>query len=128
MTNYTEYTCKPIDAAYINSLVNLVNACRECRVEIDKVGHYMNGWHVTFVGHDGDAICHDGSYGSPCYMAGYLDKGHDNDWSRVGRWETIGFPWDYDDVSVHSAYELATMIRALNDGENWESWQECEDE
>ena len=116
-----------IDAAYVNSLVDLINACRAVDVEVDKVCHFQNGWHVTFKGFDGaDAVCHDGSYGSPCYMAGYFKKGHDNDWSRTGNWETIGFPWDYDDVSVHSAQELALYISALKNGTN--VWKRDEDE
>lgn len=116
-----------IDAAYINSLVNLVNACRVAGVEMDKVFHFQNGWLVTFKGFEGaDAICHDGSYGSPCYMAGFLQKGHDNDWTRSGDWETSGFPWDYDDMSVHSAQELALYISALKNGTN--IWEHNEDE
>ena len=127
MTNYTEFSTKQIDAAYINSLVDLVNACRFRGVEIDKVCHFQNGWHVTFTGHPhADAICHDGSYGSPCYMAGYLGKGHDNDWSRTGKWETIGFPWDYNDVSVHTAEELAFYLWSLNNGKTpWEDNENC---
>ena len=67
-----------IDGAYINSLVRLVNACNLMGVELDKVSFYQNGFRVTFKGYDGaDAICHDGSYGSPCYMARYNGKGHD---------------------------------------------------
>lgn len=117
MNNYTEFTAKQIDAAYINSLVELINACRANEVEIDEVWHYQNGFHVTFKGHKhADAICHDGSYGSPCPY--YLNKNqHNNDWSRSGLWETMGFPWDYDDVSIHSAEQLADYLLALNHGE-----------
>lgn len=125
--NEIAFTVQQIDGAYINSLVDLVNACRDYQIKIDKVYHFQNGWRVTFAGHPhADAICHDWSYGSPCYMAGYLGKGHDNDWSRSGSWETIGFPWDDEDVSVHSAYALAAMIAALNRGDNWEEWEDCE--
>ena len=113
------FTPDQIDAAYVNSLVDLVNACRERGVEIDRVCHYQNGWHVTFKGYNGaDAVCHDGSYGSPCYMPQYLTPGHNNDWSRTGEWETIGFPWDEGDVSVHSARELALYLFALKHGSN----------
>lgn len=113
-----EFTKKQIGAAYINSLVDLVNACRRYNVEINEVCHYQNGWHVTFAGYPhADAICHDGSYGSPYYMASYLGLGHDNDWSRSGEWETIGFPWDGEDVSVHTSEELAQYLAALNRGE-----------
>ena len=118
MTNYTEFSPKQIDAAYINSLVDLVNACRANNVEIDKVSHFQNGWHVTFKGYShADAVCHDGSYGSPCpFWLG--EERYQNDWScRDGLWETIGFPWDYDDVSAHEAQELAEYLAALNRGE-----------
>jgi len=124
MNNYTEFSTKSVDAAYINSLVDLVNACRYRHVEIDKVCHFQNGWHITFVGHPhADAVCHDGSYGSPCSF--WLpDGGHNNDWSRSGSWETIGFPWDYDDVSVHTAEELAFYLWALDNGKT--PWEENE--
>jgi hypothetical protein len=42
MNNYTEFSMKSVDAAYINSLVDLVNACRYRHVEIDKVCHFQN--------------------------------------------------------------------------------------
>ena len=125
--NEMTFVLQQIDAAYINSLVDLVNACRYRHVKIDKVCHFQSGWHVTFAGHPhADAICHDGSYGSPCYMAGYLGQGHDNDWSRSGSWETIGFPWDYDDVSVHTAEELAFYLWSLDNGKTpWENNEDC---
>ena len=113
---------KPIDAAYVNSLVNLINACRAHNVKIDKVSVFLNGWHVTFEGYPhADAICHDGSYGSPCFL-----HIHKNDWScHSGMWETIGFPWDEGDVSIHTPEELATYIEALNNNET--PWENNED-
>ena len=127
MENYTNFTLKTIDAAYINSLVDLVNACRANNVEINKVCHFQNGWHVTFATHPhADAICHDGSYGSPCPFWLNEENRYNNDWSyRSGLWETIGFPWDYDDVSTHTAEELAQYIAALNRGET--PWEDNED-
>ena len=118
MNNYTEFSLKQIDAAYINALVDLVNACRANNVEIDKVRHFQNGQHVTFKGRlHANAVCHDGSYGTPCPF--WVEDGNErykNNWScRSGLWETIGFPWDYDDVSVHDAEELAFYLHALND-------------
>lgn len=122
--NDRTFTLQQVDGAYVNSLVDLVNACRAQNVDINEVRLYQNGWHVTFKGHEhADAICHDGSYGSPCYMAEYLGEGHDNDWSRSGKWETIGFPWDNNDVSVHDAETLAQMIHALNCGINWKKFE-----
>lgn len=126
MNNYNEFTPKQIDGAYVNALVDLVMACRVRGVEINEVQHYQNGWHVTFKGHEhADAICHDGSYGSPCYAGNIYPENHINDWSHTGPWETIGFPWDNEDVSVHSANELADYLDALNRGETpWED-EDC---
>ena len=109
-----------VDAAYVNSLVDFINACRKYNVEIDKVIYYQHGWCITFKGYNGDAICHNGSYGSPCPMGLH----EDNDWNDCGRWETIGFPWDRDDVSVHRAEVLAQMIHALDYGVNWEEFED----
>ena len=116
------FTPQYIDGAYVNSLVRLVNACNLMGVELDKVSFFQNGFHVTFKGYEGaDAICHDGSYGSPCRMGCHRD----NDWSRYGEWETIGFPWDNGDVSYRSAKELASYIALLNSGKNF--WEKDDD-
>ena len=111
---------KQIDAAYVNTLVDLVNACRALGVELDKVQYFQNGWRVTFKGFDGDAICHDGSYGSPNHMRSFLGEEYPNDWTQSGSWETIGFPWDRDDVSVHDSQTLAYLISALAHELDWE--------
>ena len=122
--NKHAYEHTPVDAAYVNSLVELVNACRAQAVTINTVYAYQNGWCVTFEGYEGDAICHDGSYGSPCpYWRG--DQ-HLNDWNASGAWETIGFPWDGDDVSTHDAAELAFYIHCLDCGVA--PWETDEDE
>lgn len=127
MENYSAFTPKQIDAAYINALVDLVNTCRDWHVELDKVQHYENGWRVTFKGHTGDAVCHDGSYGSPNYAPRfYPETTNQNDWSQTGPWETIGFPWDYDDVSVHDADELAYYLHCLN--QNMAPWEAIEED
>lgn len=129
--NEIAFTCQQIDGAYVNSLVNLVNACRKYGAIIDKVNVYQHGWLITFIGCGGDAICHSGSCGSPCYGGLYDPTAERNDWSNSGRWETIGFPWDGIDVSVHSSDHLACMIGAIQHGkkyddswENWEDWRE----
>lgn len=125
MTTYTEFTPKQIDAAYINALVDLVNACSTCNVELDKVQHFQNGWRVTFKGYSGDAVCHDGSYGSPNYAPQfYPETTNQNDWEQSGPWETIGFPWDNGDVSVHDADELAYYLYCLRI--NATPWEEDE--
>ena len=111
-----------IDAAYVNSLVDLINACRELDVKIDKVFHYQHGWMITFKGFRGDAICHNGSYGSPCYGDLHNPSIERNDWDKDGQWDTFGFPWDNGDVSVHSAEELAFYLWSLVNGKTpWEN-------
>ena len=124
--NEIAFTSQQIDAAYINSLVDLVNACRELDVKIDKVYHYQHGWGVTFKGFKGDAICHSGSCGSPCPDGIYNPSTEKNDWNNSGRWETMGFPWDGDDVSVHSTEELAFYLWSLNNDKTpWEDNENC---
>lgn len=123
------FTLDQIDAMYVNSLVDLISACRMVGVEVDKVCHSQNGWCVTFKGFEGaDAVCHDGSYGNPIHNRYFDPDKYHNDWDEHGDWETSGFPWDCDDVSVHSAQELALYISALKNGTNiWER-HESEDE
>ena len=49
MTNHEiAFTCQQIDGAYVNSLVDLINACRKYGAIIDKVNVYQHGWLVTF--------------------------------------------------------------------------------
>lgn len=124
MDNTIAFTNQQVDAAYVNSLVDLVNACREAGVQIENVYYYQHGWQVTFEGFDhADAICHNGSCGSPCYGGLYNPDVEKNDWSKTGRWETMGFPWDGIDVSVHSSRALAHMLAALRDGDDWEKYE-----
>ena len=119
------FTRQPIDAAYINALVDFINVCRELDIKIDTVSHYQHGWIITFEGYEGDAICHSGSYGSPCSMGLYQPEVECNDWNDYsGRWETIGFLWDAGDVSVHNGNALAHMIAALRDGYDWEEYED----
>lgn len=112
-----------VDGAYILALCELVDRCRAHGVKINTVRTFQNGWSVTFENfNNADAVCHDGSYGSPCYLGDIADT-HHNDWSQLTgyRWETIGFPWDNGDVSVHSASELAFYLAELKRGRtNWE--------
>ena len=118
-----------VDARYVNALYDLLAWCKSCHVQIDKVYTYQNGWKVIFANHGGDAICHDHSYGSPYYGMGvYMEESdRDNDWTAdAPPWETIGFPWDGDDVSVHSAETLAKMIYELETGGVWEKVEKSE--
>lgn len=88
---------------YINGLNELLGWCHELEIKVDKIRFLHHGFQVLFEGMDGDAILHDGSYGN-----------------KRNHWETIGMPWDEDDVSTHDAYTLAHMIAAYLDGEDWE--------
>ena len=119
------FTPQKIDAAYVNTLVDFINACRLHGTKLDEVRFFQNGWHVTFADcSHADAICHDGSYGSPCYGAAIDESAHSNDWEKSGNWETIGFPWDDGDVSVHDGEELAAMVSAYQRGEyREEDWE-----
>ena len=83
---------------------------REC-IEFSKVNLYQNGFQVMFKDIPGDAIIHDHSYAS--------------NW---GYFETIGMPWDNDDVSVHPPKTLAKMLGALKRGEDWEAIEKEEEE
>lgn len=93
-----------IDPKYMNALVDLVNQCREEKVEIREFGTLNNGLFVKFKDIPGDAVIHDFSYGN-----------------KLGNFETYKMPWDYDDVSVHEPKELGRMLGALIRGEDWEN-------
>ena len=82
-----------LDITRVYALCKLVNLCKEKNIEITHVDAYMHGFIVVFENWSGDAILHDGSYQNTKY-----------------KWETIGFPWDGEDVSVHSAEELASLL------------------
>ena len=87
----------------LNALEELRHKCNDYGVAIDKIMFYQNGVVVTLEGFKGNAVLHDGSYG------------------RTGnRWETIDFPWDHTDVSVHSSWQLALLLCALKHGDDWE--------
>ena len=86
-----------VEQNYTKGLTQLVQACAEYGVGIKEITNLYNGYCVQFNLPDGtmkaDAILHDGSYGNT-----NLD------------WETMGFPWDENDVSVHTAEKLASLI------------------
>ncbi len=89
----------------VMSLTELVKACEANKVEISKVHFFQNGFQVLFADLPGDAILHDGSCGR-----------------KFGMWETIGYPWDYNDVSVHEPDVLAKMLAALKSGKDWQEF------
>ena len=82
-----------LDITRVYSLCKLVNLCKEKDIKVTKVVFYMNGFKVVFEDWGGDAILHDGSYENTKY-----------------KWETIGFPWDGEDVSTHTAEELVSLL------------------
>lgn len=84
------------------SLDTLRIECLFNGVIISDIKGMWNGYQVTFEDLPGDAILHDYSYGREDYA-----------------WETMGFPWDYDDVSIHDPATLARMLGALRRGEDW---------
>lgn len=108
MNTYTNFSCIDIPMNRVSALCNLYTACHFNGVKLEKVSFYQNGFGVTFEGFPmGDAVIHDGT-------------------NRNGSeyWETMGFPWDYDDVTKHSPVALARMLAALKRGDNWEDYKE----
>lgn len=85
------------------ALAYLLTECEKQNVRVKEVASFQNGFQVLFEDVKGDAILHDGSYGRDFCM-----------------WETYGFPWDGDDVSVHDDETLAKLVGALQRGEDWE--------
>lgn len=106
LENYTNFTPVDIipDRAY--ALAELLTYCKKLYILVDEIKFLQNGFLITFKGLKGDVILHDHSYGRERYQ-----------------WESFQFPWDYDDVSVHSSKEIAYMIRALLDGEDWADFE-----
>lgn len=98
-----------IDAAYVNTLVNLINACRKEGVEINTVYHFQSGWYVTFKGFDdADAICHDHSYGSPNYMTAFLGKIRTTGYAKAN-----GKQWVFHGIRIMraSAFTVLNTLR-----------------
>ena len=92
------------------ALAELLMSCKYLGVGVKAVKYYLRGFLVEFEGYEGNAVLHDGSYGRQSFM-----------------WETIDFPWDGDDVSVHTSHQLAHMLCALNKGEPWEPYAEMDE-
>lgn len=100
MKTFTKYSPIVLDRERVESLYQLMRACDTMMVRIRDIQFYMNGFRVTFEDWKGDAILHDESYMCDSYV-----------------WETIGFPWDGDDESVHSPVELAFLLHTYKYGE-----------
>lgn len=82
----------PVDRAF--ELAKLITECNKYDIHIEKITFFQNGFQVIFEGFKGDVILHDNSYGSNRLL-----------------WESLGFPWDYDDVSVNSTDSLVALLR-----------------
>lgn len=100
-------TIKPINPKYVTALADFITECRNYDIKTE-VRPYCNGFIVIFpeIGM-GDAICHDGSYGN-----------------EQSLWETMGFPWDDEDVSVHESKCLVHMLATLKEGSDWRPFEE----
>jgi len=100
-------TTKVINEKYVSALVDLITECRNYDIKTEVRPH-CNGFIVLFpeIG-KGDAICHDFSY---C--------------NEQGVWETMGFPWDGEDVSVHENKCLVRMLAAFKEGRDWKPFEE----
>lgn len=84
----------PVDCTErAKELAKLLHGCSVYNIDIIAVKFLQRGFGVVFNDH-ADAILHDNSYGR-----------------HKLSWETIGFPWDYDDVSVHTTEELIELLR-----------------
>ena len=92
-----------INEQYFDGVNELLGWCRRCGVKVQSIRYHYHGFQVMFEGIEGDAILHDGSYGN-----------------KRNHWETMGMPWDKDDISVHDAYTLVHMIATYLEGEDWE--------
>lgn len=99
-----KYVPQTIPIEFVHALSTLVTECEKEKVEIKEVKFYMTGFQVMFAKMPGDAICHEGSHAH-----------------TYGMWETAGMPWDYGDVSVHSAETLTLLIKEYLAGGDWES-------
>jgi hypothetical protein len=97
------FTPREIKMVYVVALSHLVTECEKNNVEIKSVKYFQHGFSVVFKDMPGgDAVIHDNSYA--------------RDW---GYFETLGMPWDYDDVSTHDPETLAKLIRSYLDGKDW---------
>ena len=105
--NLLAYHKMPINLDRLQSLGALLQQCEEEGIKIKEAFSYMNGFLLIFEDIPGDAILHDGSYA--------------RDWCW---WETIGMPWDGEDVSTHDPVTLGRMLGALKRGEDWEKYDE----
>ena len=107
---YNAFTPVNLSIGRTKALAELLKVCEYLDVRIKAVKYYMRGFLVEFDGYEGNAVLHDGSYGRNSFM-----------------WETIDFPWDGDDVSVHTSHQLAHMLCALNKGKPWEPYAEMDE-
>jgi len=96
-----------IDQNRLRTLVELFNECKKNGIEITDTYYYLEGFSVIFEGMQGDAILHANS------------RGH-----GLCLWETIGMPWDGDDVSIHTTNTLVKMLKAYKDNKDWKQYED----
>ena len=84
------------DIGRAQALVELAEKCKSHNIRINKIFSLANGFIVTFMGQEGDAALHDGTYGHDDYY-----------------WETFQFPWDEGDVTVHSTDDLISLLETF---------------
>lgn len=79
---------------YLDAFTELMTAINCYHLHVNDIQVYLNGFRVTFKEYpDGDILCHDGSYGN-----------------TQGLWESYGFPWDENDVTVQTAQEFCHKL------------------
>ena len=101
-----KFVNQTINLDRLKTLIKLFNECEKNEIVITRTSYYLNGFSVSFEGMDGDAILHDNSKGQSLCL-----------------WETIGMPWDRDNVSVHGTCSLVRMLKACKDKEDWEQYE-----
>lgn len=93
MNTSTDWAVRELNMERLNELSSFIHICGRINIPIKQVYSVANGFIVTFENSEGDAALHDGTYGHEhCY------------------WETYKFPWDNDDVSVHTTEELLLLL------------------
>ena len=77
----------------VTTLANLIHLCNIFNISVCDIFFIHNGFAITFENWDGDAVLHKYSMGNKHNM-----------------WETMGFPWDSNDVSAHTTEELIRLL------------------
>ena len=73
----------------------IADVCKENNIPFE-MQEFLEGYAITFPWINADIVCHNHSYG---HSTGYV--------------ESMGFPWDKDDVSILTPEDAAKKIVAL---------------